>query len=78
MVNTLLFVEHMVSATAIQLCHCSPNTVIGNTKKVGMAVYKKSGHGRENKMLKNEFPLWLSGNESNVHEDTGSTPGLAQ
>ena len=22
-----------------------------------------------------EFPLWLSGNESNIHEDAGSTPG---
>ena len=25
-----------------------------------------------------EFPLWLSGNESNIHEDAGSIPGLAQ
>ena len=22
------------------------------------------------------FPLWLSGNESNIHEDTGWIPGL--
>ena len=25
-----------------------------------------------------EFPSWLSGNETNIHEDTGSIPGVTQ
>ena len=27
---------------------------------------------------KEEFPSWLSGNESSIHEDAGSIPVLAQ
>ena len=31
------------------------------------------------KMDKQEFPLWLSGNElTSIHEDIGSIPGLHQ
>ena len=43
---------------------------------------QKHSRNRENcfslKMSSQEFPLWLSRNESNIHEDTGLIPGLTQ
>ena len=55
----------------IQHCHCSGTGWIpgqGNFQMLRVQLKKE----------KKEFPLWLSENKSNIHEDTGFIPGLDQ
>ena len=43
-----------------------------------LSIYDKLSSAIISKTWVSEFPLWLSGNKPNTHEDVGLIPGLTQ